>query len=122
MNHADASATGSFHGLEQNAAKTGNADGGGRRNRIKLLNRGNWAPSRLRAVIWRSLTLLTCPCCIPIWIALLSGTAAGALLGKNIFLTVALFLVLFVFCFWKALRSYDPKSDSSPEGERDEPH
>jgi hypothetical protein len=37
------------------------------------------------------------------------GSAAGALLTKNIFLTVAIFLVLFVFCSWKALRSYDRK-------------
>ena len=122
MNHADASVIGSFRNLDQNTGKTRNADGGIDRNSMQLLNRANWTPSRLRAVIWRSLTVLTCPCCIPIWLAVLSGTAAGAVLSKNIFLTVALFLVLFIFCFWKALRSYDRKSDSSPKGDRDGPH
>ena len=122
MNHADASVPGLFRSRERNTGKTGNADRGFDRNDMKLLNRANWTPSRLRAVLWRSLVLLTCPCCIPIWLAVLSGTAAGAVLSKNIFLTVALFLVLFIFCFRKAIRTYDRESDSSPKGDRDGPH
>ena len=85
MNHADVPIIGSYSGRE----------------RIYGTLR------HVRAVIWRGLTLLTCPCCIPIWIAVLSGTAAGALLSENIFLTVAAFLPLFLYCFWKAVRSYD---------------
>ena len=60
-------------------------------------------------MIWSSLALLTCPCCIPIWVFLLSGTVAGALLTKNIYLTVAAFLVPFLFFAWRALRSYGQK-------------
>lgn len=60
-------------------------------------------------MIWSSLTLLTCPCCIPIWIFLLSGTAAGALLTKNIYLTVVAFLAPFLFFAWRALRAYGRK-------------
>lgn len=65
--------------------------------------------SRAKAVGWRTLTLLTCPCCIPLWVAVLSGTAAGALLTRNLYVTIAIFLALFLFCAWKALRSYDRK-------------
>lgn len=65
---------------------------------------GSWS---LRSAFWGALTVLTCPCCIPIWIAILSGTAAGALLTRNILATVAIFTVPFLFFLWKALRSYD---------------
>ena len=68
------------------------------------------APRNYPYMIWSSLTLLTCPCCIPIWIFLLSGTAAGALLTRNIYLTVAAFLVPFLFFAWRALRSYNRKT------------
>ena len=66
-------------------------------------------PRNFPYMIWSSLTLLTCPCCIYLWIILLSGTAAGALLTKNIYLTVAVFLILFLFSGWRALRSYNRK-------------
>ncbi len=64
-------------------------------------------PRNIPYMIWSGLTLATCPCCIPIWIILLSGTAAGALLSKNLYITVAVFLVLFLFSAWRALRSYN---------------
>lgn len=63
-------------------------------------------PKNFPYMIWSALTLITCPCCIPIWIILLSGTAAGALLSRNLYVTVAVFLVLFLFFARKALRSY----------------
>ena len=53
--------------------------------------------------------MLTCPCCIPIWIWLLSGTVLGALLTRNIYATIAIFLVPFLFFLWKTMRSYDSK-------------
>ncbi len=56
--------------------------------------------------IWATLTFITCPCCIPIWVFLLSGTAAGAVLTRNIYLTVVAFLIPFLFFAWKALRSH----------------
>ncbi len=66
----------------------------------------------LRSAFWGVLTVLTCPCCIPIWIAILSGTAAGALLTRNILATVTIFSVPFLFFLWKALRSYDSGTPS----------
>ena len=66
-------------------------------------------PKNFRYMIWSGLTLLTCPCCIPLWIIVLSGTVAGALLSKNIYVTVAVFLILFLFSGWRALRSYNRK-------------
>ncbi len=65
-----------------------------------------------RTIGWGALTMLTCPCCIPVWIAILSGTAAGALLSRNIFVTIAAFSVPFLFFLWKALRSYDSGTPS----------
>lgn len=67
-------------------------------------------PRNFPYMIWSGLALFTCPCCIPIWIFLLSGTAAGALLTRNIYLTVVAFLVPFLFFAWKALRSHDRKT------------
>ena len=63
-------------------------------------------PRDLRKVIWGSLTMLTCPCCIPLWILILSGTAMGALLIKNIYWAVGLMFIPFLFFAWKAIRSY----------------
>ena len=63
-------------------------------------------PKNIPYTIWGGLTMLTCPCCIPIWIFVLSGTAAGALLTRNIYVTVAAFFVPFLFFAWKALRSH----------------
>ncbi len=101
---------------------------------MKSLNPRNPTLTRAGAIIWRGLTLLTCPCCIPIWIWVLSGTAAGALLSKNIYVTIAVFFVLFLCCAWKAFRSYDRNSDvhgnhapggipgNLPNGVRNGPH
>jgi mercuric ion transport protein len=43
-----------------------------------------------------AIAVLTCPCHLPILIVLLSGTAAGALLAQNLFLTVVLLLAVFL--------------------------
>ena len=67
---------------------------------------GSSKPRNLRTVIWGSLTMITCPCCVPLWIVLLSGTAAGAMLRENIYWAVGFFFIPFVFFAWKAMRSY----------------
>lgn len=118
MNYAGGTATTWFHILDTKVRRTGNASATIVR-KISPPPRESEASSRLMAITWRGLTLLTCPCCIPIWIAVLSGTAAGALLTRNIILTVALFIVLFLFSFWKALHTYDSQSDDSLKGDRD---
>ena len=88
--------------------------------RSKLFRLQYWAPARVRAVAWRALTVLTCPCCIPVWLWLLSGTALGALVSRNLFVAVALFLLLFFYCLRKALRSYDQVGDTPGAGDRHE--
>ncbi len=80
---------------------------------IPLKHTNGKEPRNIPYMIWSGLTLATCPCCIPLWIILLSGTAAGALLSKNIYITVAVFLVLFLFSAWRALRSYNRKKISN---------
>jgi len=77
---------------------------------MTALNHANGKkPRNIPYMMWSSLTMLTCPCCIPIWIFLLSGTAAGALLSKNIYLTVAAFLVPCLYFGWRAVRCYGRK-------------
>lgn len=67
------------------------------------------------------IAVLTCPCHLPILIALLSGTAAGALLQENVGLAAALLLPVFLLsaiATWRLLdRSAGGKSaESLPRG------
>ena len=90
MKRARASLTGLPHMPEDTPGITEHASGGTSRNTGEFPSQEPWTPARVRAVMWRGLTIITCPCCIPIWLAVLSGTVIGALLSKNIFITVAL--------------------------------
>lgn len=113
MKHARARLTASIHLAGQGSGTTEDyASGTGRKLR-RLFRDAQWTPVGIRAVMWRGFTVITCPCCIPIWLAVLSGTTVGALLSKNLFVTVVLFLALFALCFWKAIRSYDPQPEST---------
>jgi len=91
--------------------RTENGSSGG-----TIFNWQYWAPSRIRAIAWRALTVIACPCCIPIWVWVLSGTAIGALLSRNLILTGVLYLVFFSYCFVKALRSYDQPGSTPGNG------
>lgn len=56
-------------------------------------------PSALRGVltyIMGMITLITCPCHLPVLLLLLSGTAAGAYLSENLGATVLIMLPVFV--------------------------
>ena len=48
--------------------------------------------------------LLTCPCHIPIYIMLLSGTAAGTLLAENRSVALGLFSMLFLLFVFSTMR------------------
>jgi len=48
--------------------------------------------------------LLTCPCHIPIYAMLLSGTAVGSLLAANQTIAFGLFFVLFLFFVFTIMR------------------
>jgi mercuric ion transport protein len=53
-----------------------------------------------------ALALITCPCHLPIWIALLGGSALGAALARHTGLAIAAFAMLFVASGWAALRLF----------------
>ena len=48
--------------------------------------------------------LLTCPCHIPIYIMLLSGTVAGTLLVENRSIALGLFSMLFLLFVFSTMR------------------
>ncbi|OGA45482.1 MAG: hypothetical protein A3G24_10530 [Betaproteobacteria bacterium RIFCSPLOWO2_12_FULL_62_13] len=66
-------------------------------------------PSALRGVmtyVMGLITLLTCPCHLPILLLLLSGTVAGAYLSENLGIAAMAMLPLFVlsgFATWRLL-------------------
>ena len=54
------------------------------------------------------LAVLSCPCHLPILLLVLSGTAAGAFLSKNMELAVVILLPIFVlslFATWRLLET-----------------
>jgi mercuric ion transport protein len=64
-----------------------------------------------------AIAVLTCPCHLPILMALLSGTAAGALLQENVGLAAGLLLPVFLLsaiATWRLL-------DRSPGGKSPQP-
>ncbi|MGU2419703.1 broad-spectrum mercury transporter MerE [Burkholderia cenocepacia] len=58
---------------------------------------------RWRTWLWGSLALLTCPCHLPILIALLSGTVVGAFVADHVVVALLVLLALFVFSLVNAL-------------------
>ncbi len=54
-----------------------------------------------------------CPCHLPIYFALLGGTAAGALLSKNIGITVTAMAIVFLAALVWGLRSLKAKPTSA---------
>ena len=57
--------------------------------------------------------LLTCPCHIPIYIMLLSGTAAGTLLLENRSIALGLFSMLFLLFVFSTMRLLKKRQDSA---------
>jgi mercuric ion transport protein len=64
-----------------------------------------------------AVAVVTCPCHLPILIAVLSGTALGALLFEHLGWTVLVLTVLFVGSAWAALRLFS-KAGSPPAREK----
>lgn len=58
----------------------------------------------LKGYLLAGLAVMTCPCHLVIFIPLLSGTAAGALLSEHILITSGLFLGVFVLSAAGAFR------------------
>lgn len=53
-----------------------------------------------------AIAVLTCPCHLPIWIALLGSTAVGALLTRHTGVAALAFTVLFVVSAWASFRLF----------------
>lgn len=66
-----------------------------------------------------ALAVLTCPCHLPIAIALLGSTALGAAMTEHMALAVATFALLFVVSLWTAVRLFSRGPDGR-EAERSE--
>lgn len=58
---------------------------------------------RWRTWMWGTLAVLTCPCHLPILLALLSGTVAGAFVADHVGVALLVLLVLFVLALLNAL-------------------
>ena len=57
------------------------------------------------------LAVLTCPCHLPIAIALLGSTALGAAMTEHMPLAVAAFTLLFAVSLWTAVRLFSRVPD-----------
>lgn len=52
------------------------------------------------------IAIVACPCHLPIWLALLSGTALAGAISDHLGVAVAAFTVLFIASGWAALRLF----------------
>lgn len=59
-----------------------------------------------RGYFFAALTVITCPCHLPILMVLLSGSAVGAFLTEHVGPAVAIFAVVFVLSLGAALRTF----------------
>ncbi len=53
-----------------------------------------------------AIAVLTCPCHLPIWLALLGSTAVGALLSRHTGVAALAFTALFVVSAWASFRLF----------------
>jgi mercuric ion transport protein len=67
------------------------------------------ARQRIGAYMFAVLALVTCPCHLPIWLALLAGTTAGAYLGEHWVIAALGLTALFVLSVTRALRAFGGK-------------
>ena len=62
-------------------------------------------PSRhRRGYLYALLALVTCPCHLPLFVLLFSGSAVGALLNEHFTVAVTIFSLLFIFSLVAAVR------------------
>lgn len=67
------------------------------------------ARQRISAYLFAALALVTCPCHLPILLALLAGTTAGAYLGEHWGIAALALTALFVLSVTRALRAFGIK-------------
>jgi len=64
---------------------------------------------RIGTYLFTALALMTCPCQLPVWIALLAGTTAGAYLSEHWGIAALALTALFALCARRALRAFGSK-------------
>lgn len=67
------------------------------------------ARQRISAYLFAALALATCPCHLPILLALLAGTTAGAYLSEHWGIAALALTALFVLSVTRALRAFGIK-------------
>jgi len=64
---------------------------------------------RIDSYLFAALALVTCPCHLPIWIAVLAGTTAGAFLSEHWIISALALTGLFVLSLARVLRGFGAK-------------
>ncbi len=70
-------------------------------------------PQKLKGYVNLVIAGLTCPCHVPIIIAVLGGTAFGAFLRNNIILLILTLTTIFVFTLFKGLKFINQTKERS---------
>lgn len=65
---------------------------------------------RIGSYLFAALALVTCPCHLPIWIAVLAGTTAGAFLSEHWAIAAVALTGLFLLSLARARRVFDSKA------------
>lgn len=65
---------------------------------------------RISAYLFTALALVTCPCHLPILLALLAGTTAGAYLSEHWGIAALALTALFALSLTRAVRAFGSKS------------
>lgn len=60
-----------------------------------------------------AVAILACPCHLPIWLALLSGTALAGAISDHLGVAVVALTVLFIASAWTAVRLFSAERRSS---------
>jgi len=68
------------------------------------------ARQRISAYLFTALALVTCPCHLPILLALLAGTTAGAYLSEHWGIAALALTALFALSLTRAVRAFGSKS------------
>lgn len=69
---------------------------------------------RRRGILWGVLAVITCPCHLPVFAVLLSGTALGVLIQEHFAVTLVLLLLLFLLSVRAAMRALS-SAGSNPD-------
>jgi len=75
------------------------------KTKLPITNLRGEASRRRRGHVYAILALVTCPCHLPIFAVLLSGSAVGAFLNDHLIMAITIFSLLFVCSLVAAIRA-----------------